>query len=284
MNLKFLIISLFLIFISSSFVFSQNIIEETTLEKRSNKHRFYIFWGWNRGYYSKSDIAFKGDDYQFKLYDVIAKDRQSDFSFEKYFKPSSLTVPQTNFGVGYFLNHHYILSLSFDHMKYVVQNRQEVTIDGQIGEFSNLYNKIYDNEKIFIRPSFLQMEHTDGLNYVNLGISRADNLFEKIHSLKNKIELQLVEGIEAGVVVPRSDITILGLDDVNKYHLAGWGTSLKTGLHLTLFKNYFLHGEIKGGYINLSDIITSLEGTNRAKQDFFFLQTTFQFGGIFYLK
>jgi len=62
------------------------------------------------------------------------------------------------------------------------------------------------------------------------------------------------------------------------------GVSLKTGLHLTFFKHYFIHGEIKGGYLNLFDIPTSPDGNHKAKQDFYFLQTTIQFGGIFYLK
>ena len=269
------------------FSFSQNTLAQDEIvseEVQSNKGRFYIYWGWNRGFYSNSDIHFKGDTYDFTLSDVVAKDRQSKFSFETYFKPTSLTVPQTNFGIGYYFRDNWILSMSMDHMKYVVQNTQEVKIDGYIREMHDFYDGEYANENITIHPSLLQMEHTDGLNYFNFGISRADNLFQKFDWAKNKIELQIIEGFETGPLIPRSDITLLRQDDINVYHFAGWGTSLKTGLHLTLFKHYFLHGEIKGGYINLFDILTSSVGNNKAKQDFFFLQTTFQFGGIFYFK
>lgn len=275
MNSKIRTITFFLALLIPSFVFSQNNIEKSTSEIRSNKHRFYVYWGWNRGFFTKSDIHFKGDDYDFTLNNVVGKDRQTDFSIEKYFKPVNLTIPQTNFGVGYYLSHHYILSLNFDHMKYVVQGRQEVTINGRIGSISSVYEKDYNNEPITIYSNFLQMEHTDGLNYVNFGITRADNLLKKSISLRGKVELQLVEGFATGPVVPRSDITLFGMDDVNKYHFAGWGASLKSGLHLTLFRNYFIHGEIKGGYINLFDIITSLEGKHRAKQDFFFYKQLF---------
>ena len=272
----------FLFFLSSNFSNGQT--ETTKDEVRSNKSRFYVYWGWNRGFYSKSDIHFKGDDYNFTLQDVIATDRQSDFSIETYFKPSSLTIPQTNFGIGYYLRDNYILTVAIDHMKYVVQTRQEVQINGTIGETYPLFAKNYQDEPIVIIPAFLKMEHTDGLNYFAVGISRADNLFKKIAAFDNKLELQVVEGIEAGLLIPRSDVHLLGQDDINVYHLAGWGSSLKAGLHLTFFKHYFIHGEAKGGYINLSDVLTSSVGNNKAKQDFFFLQTTFQIGGIFYFK
>ena len=40
-----------------------------------NKGKMYIFWGGNRESYSSSDIHFKGDDYDFTLYDVQAHDK-----------------------------------------------------------------------------------------------------------------------------------------------------------------------------------------------------------------
>lgn len=259
-------------------------IEIAEEEIRSNKGRFYVYWGWNRGYFSKSDIHFKGDTYDFSLFDVVAKDRQPAFSFEEYFYPVNLTVPQTNVGIGYYFRDRWILTLSMDHMKYVVQDAQEVIIDGYIEEMHPFYDGVYSNENITIRPSFLQMEHTDGLNYFNFGISRADDLFQNFDWAKDKIELQVIEGFETGPLIPRSDITLLRQDDINKYHFAGWGASLKTGIHLTFFKHYFIHTELKGGYINLFDVLTSSIGNNKAKQKFFFLQPTIQFGTIFYLK
>ncbi len=34
---------------------------------KTNKGKIYAFWGWNRGWYSKSDIHFTGENYDFKL-------------------------------------------------------------------------------------------------------------------------------------------------------------------------------------------------------------------------
>jgi len=36
----------------------------------SNKGKFYIYWGGNRGYYTNSDIRFRGEGYDFTIKDV----------------------------------------------------------------------------------------------------------------------------------------------------------------------------------------------------------------------
>ena len=76
--------------------------QETGLKGNVN-----LFWGWNRGWFTDSDIHFTGENYDFILYDVQANDRQSPIGFDPYLNPVKLTVPQTNFRVGYFLSDHY---------------------------------------------------------------------------------------------------------------------------------------------------------------------------------
>ncbi|MFB0925367.1 MAG: hypothetical protein QMB65_08805, partial [Vicingaceae bacterium] len=70
----------------------------------SNKGKIYAFWGWNRGWYSNSDIHFTGDNYDFTLNDIEATDRQSPFNMGVYFGITTITIPQTNFRLGYFIN------------------------------------------------------------------------------------------------------------------------------------------------------------------------------------
>ena len=43
---------------------------------KGRRGEFYFYWGWNVSWYGKSDINFKGKDYDFTLFDVRAKDRQ----------------------------------------------------------------------------------------------------------------------------------------------------------------------------------------------------------------
>ena len=67
------------------------------------------------------------------------------------------------------------MSLGVDHMKYVVQQNQEVLINGNIDNSSTTYNGNY-NETINIEDGFLKFEHSDGLNYINFEYRRFDNL------------------------------------------------------------------------------------------------------------
>jgi hypothetical protein len=43
-----------------------------------------------------------------------------------------MTIPQTNFKLGYFINDHYSIALGADHMKYVVTQDQTAILPGQL--------------------------------------------------------------------------------------------------------------------------------------------------------
>ena len=45
-------------------------------------YRLYFYWGYNRDYFSHSDIHFHGPGYDFTVYDVTARDRPEKFSFK----------------------------------------------------------------------------------------------------------------------------------------------------------------------------------------------------------
>ena len=83
-------------------VYSQEQQVNPTKYTAHNKGKMYIFWGGNRESYSSSDIHFKGDDYDFTLYDVEAVDRPVGWHIN-YINPTMMTIPQTNFRLGYFI-------------------------------------------------------------------------------------------------------------------------------------------------------------------------------------
>ena len=115
---------------------------------RPNKGKLFIAYGWNRSVYSPSNIHFKGNDYDFTLAKVKASDRQSPFSFDLYFNPSTITIPQVNFKIGIFFHDHYSVSFNIDHMKYVMNQNQKVTISGFNYNPNSYLNGNYDQEFI----------------------------------------------------------------------------------------------------------------------------------------
>lgn len=243
----------------------------------NNKGKVFVSWGWNRGAFTHSDIHFKGNDYNFTLKDVVAKDRQSGFSL-RYFNPTKITIPQYNFRIGYYFNSKYSISFGFDHMKYVMQQDQVVKINGSIAGTGTDYDGTYNNAPIQLTPEFLRFEHTNGLNYLNLELRRMDNIFDQ-RALKIKnIDINVIEGVGAGVLYPKSDVTLMNYARNDQWHIAGYGVDLVTGLNVTFFKHFFIQGEVKGGYINMPDILTTNFTDDRASQHFFFAQGNVNFG------
>lgn len=237
------------------------------------KGNFFLYWGWNRAAYSKSNITFKGNDYNFTLDDVVAKDRQSAFDARLYLNPSTMTIPQYNFRIGYFFHDHYNISFGADHMKYVMQAFQTVKINGSIANSGTAYDREYANDDIVLAKDFLQFEHTDGLNYENIEVRRFDVLLGR----KN-ISLAANEGIGIGFLLPRTNTTLLNNPRYDEFHLAGYGLGGVLSLNLTLFKYFFIQSEWKGGFIHMPDIRTTMNKSDKASQHFFFSQYNMVFG------
>jgi hypothetical protein len=267
--MKFPIFIAFLI-LASQLASAQN---EIPIEKTSQKGKLYVYWGWNRGWYTTSDIGFSGADYDFNLNNVVAKDRQTPFSLNPYLNPTLITIPQYNFRIGYFITSNYDISFGVDHMKYVVQSGQTVKISGYISEPETGYEGVYENDDIVIEEGFLDFEHTDGLNYLNVEFRRFDNIFDF-----NKVKINLTEGLGLGVLMPKTNATLLNNERHDDFHLAGYGINAVVAINISFYEVFFIQSELKGGYINMPDIRTTMSKADKASQSFFFSQLNIVFG------
>jgi hypothetical protein len=247
----------------------------------SNKGKMYILWGWNWGYYSNSDIHFKGNDYDFTLKDVEAVDRQSKFDWDVYFNPATITIPQTNFRVGYYVSDNWNISFGVDHMKYFVVNDQTVKITGDITESGMGYDGTYNNDDILLTKEFLQFEHSDGLNYLTAEASYVKDLMAWTGNPKEKLQIYLTGGAGIGFLLPKTNSSLMGKPRHDDFNVAGFGMSLKAGVNITFFKYFFVQSELKGGYINMPNIRTTPDKSDSASQDFFYLMPDILFGVIF---
>ena len=264
----------------SQYTFSQETVENPEKYTAHNKGKFYIFWGGNRESFSKSDIRFKGADYDFTLHNVAAHDKPKGFHID-YFNPARMTIPQTNLRIGYFISDHYNISIGFDHMKYVMYNDRRVSYSGYYPN-PGTYNENPADGELTLDEDFLLFEHTDGLNYVNTEISRVDDI-SKLFKINNtdKIQVNITEGIGGGFLYPKTNTTLLGKDRYDEFNIAGYGVSAKVGLNVTFFKYFFIQTELKGGYIEMNNIRTTQDKADSAEQNFWFLQRILTVGGIF---
>ncbi|WP_336961329.1 hypothetical protein [Chryseobacterium contaminans] len=247
-------------------------------EPLSKKGQMFVFYGWNRAAYSNSDIRFKGNGYDFQLNNVTAQDRPTKFGLV-YFDPSWFTVTQYNFRLGYFIKDNLALVLGIDHMKYVMDQDQTVNFKGHISDPE--YAAMVQNGQVNLADEkFLTFEHTDGLNYENLGL-------EKYKSLINKKNVDLVwsYGAGIGVMFPKSNVKLFGNERSDRFHVAGMGTDIRSSINLVLWNHIMVRVEGKAGYINMWDIKTTLNNKpDKAQQDFVFGQIMAGIGYTFNTK
>ena len=267
-----------LLSISTLTTFAQN--ASTERYTTHNKGKFFFYWGGNRAYYTNSDITFSGNNYNFTIKDVEAVDKPKGWHID-YINPLRMTIPQTNFHIGY-ISDHYTISAGVDHMKYVMKNGQTVKMNGYINGSNTSHDGTYNNTDKLLSEDFLTFEHTDGLNYVVVEGARIDDI-SRLFGIRNTdiLQVNLTEGIGFGALYPKTNTKLLNKERYDEFHIAGTGVNAKAGLHLTFFKYFLIVGELKGGYINMYDVRTTYDIADKSKHDFFFFETVLGIGGTF---
>jgi len=250
--------------------------QEPTL--RGDKGSFFAHWGYNRAWYSLSDIQFNGPGYDFTLCDVVAKDRPVPFG-KDYFKLTYISIPQYNYRIGWHFQDQWSLSLGLDHMKYVVQNDQVVRMDGYADETLSHQATGQDGSRdVALTEDLLRYEHSDGLNLLSIDLDHYNALWT---SASGKQRLRFYKGVHAGPVIPRSDVRLFGNGINNRFNIAGFGVGAQLGFHFTFLKHFYLRNTLKAGWIDLPNVLTTGNDVDHAKQHFWFVQHAIVFGGQF---
>lgn len=233
------------------------------------KNRFFFYWGYNRGIFSRSNIHVHGPNYDFTVYDVEAKDHSENPSLV-YLNPKLFTIPQFNVRLGYYIAKRWSLSFGYDHMKYVMQNGQKAKVSGVINyEASPKYAGTYLEQEMVIDEDFLKFEHTDGLNLVTLDVEHYLPLWV---SKNQKWKLDATIGTGGIWVIPRSDVRVLGKGLNNEFHMAGYSWTGKGGFRINGLKRFFFQIESRGGYVSLPSVLVANEAPERADHNFSFLE------------
>ncbi len=246
--------------ITISNVFAQDICDCPS-QSKIGKGSLYFSWGYNKDWFSKSDIHFSGvspadtsfaggsNAYNFTVYDATAKDRPG---FNNILT-SPLTVPQYVYRLGYYFNnkHDLGIEINFDHVKYVMRDWQTLRVKGTI------HGQTIDQDTLIDPNTFLKFEHTDGGNFLMLNFMKRQRLLVS----KNKKQwLSGIVKIGAGIVVPKTYIILFGKEVDNRFHIAGYCLGLETGLRYDVFKYIFLEYTAKGAFANYTNVLTVAPG------------------------
>ncbi len=246
--------------------------QDTVPEKGYSPHRkgsLYFYWGYNREFFERSDIHFSGPNYDFTLYNVRAKDRPSRLNLA-YLNPKTLSIPQYNYRIGYFLSDRFSISAGLDHMKYVMVADQQSTLSGVIlPQASSYYAGSYIKKPIVLTEDFLMFEHTNGFNLATL---EAEYLIPLFPAWKDRLYLSWNTGAGGFWVITKTDVHVMGDGMDNDFHLSGYAIIAKTGPRVEYNRRFFLSGEIKAGYSSLPDINIKNSAPEKAGQEIIFYE------------
>jgi hypothetical protein len=217
--------------------------KEPAHERRVTEKKGTLSIGWGYGWqnYGPSDMHFKGPDHDFTLHGVKANDRPSPFSFDTYFNPTKISIPQYMMDLTYFVTDNIYVELNPNHHnKWVSEKDQMVKIDGHIDpslspEMAGNYNGEYVNTK----DMFRMLEHTNGYNYINAGVGVIHPLWE---SKNGQHAISIKGGVHAGPIVTKTEAYLFGKGADHPFTLDGFGYGVKTGLRIDLFKHFFVEG------------------------------------------
>jgi len=206
------------------------------------KGKLYFAFGYNKNYFSESDIHVfdESGDYNFTLYDMKAHDRPH---FNELLSVA-ISIPQYGYRLGYWMpNGKWGVEIKFDHAKYVLNPHQTVRLRGTINE------KFYDTDTL-VDENFLLMEHTDGANFLML-----NGMYRRDFYVSRHTRLAGVVKFGAGIVVPRSDVTLFGQRWNHCFHVAGQIAGAEVALRAEFFGFFFIEPSVKVAYANFNRVL-----------------------------
>lgn len=96
---------------------------------RERKGEFYFSWGYNKEWYSRSDVKINQPslDNQYTLHQVKSHDNPG---WDKGIFNIPLSIPQYSYRLGYFFNKKKGLAfeINFDHTKHIIEDGQTIRI------------------------------------------------------------------------------------------------------------------------------------------------------------
>ena len=252
--------------------------QETATKNHARFKSFYFYWGYNRAYYNRSDIHFKGDGYDFTLERAWAEDMPEKFDPSVYFNPLQLTVPQFNFRIGYYLRPDLSISMGWDHMKYHLIPTQYIRINGFIDPTKyplENHSGEFQHEYFLYNPGFMNYHHSDGFNFVRVGLEKRMPFW---HSRNGKVSGALYGGPSIGFMLPWTDFTFFGENYRNKPHVSGFGASVNCGGRLEIGPHFFVQVNAQCGWTSLGDILLQWPDDARASQRIAFFERSWALG------
>ncbi|HLU86981.1 MAG TPA: hypothetical protein VKZ44_04435 [Taishania sp.] len=253
-------------------------------KEADGKGTLFLYWGYNRSFYTKSALNFQGEGYNFTMANAKAHDNPSKFGWH-YFDPKKLTIPQFNVRVGYYFKNNWALSFGYDHMKYIFADRNQVKLSGHINPGVDPVTHLsgdYDEVDYTTDRNTFHYENSDGLNYLRFELTRSKQWYE---TKSGWFGFTTNAGVSAGAILSFNDFRFAGENDMRTISLSGYGISAHLGLRFEFFQHVFLQANYGGGFLHQVHVKTRPSDlTAFARQKFGYMEMNAVLGAMFYIR
>ena len=236
------------------------IIPVTTNAQQKTKERkgeFYFSWGYNKEWYTRSDVKVNQPalNNNYTLKSVQSHDRPG---WDEGLLSIPLSIPQYNYRFGYFFNRKkgVAFEINFDHTKHIIQNNQQVTIEGRLG------GRQVDTSVNFSDANGFYYFLNNGANFLLFNIVKRWHWYE---SKNGQFAIDALGKAGIGPLIPHVENSFFGQANNPGFQLGGWNMGIEAAVRATFIKHIFLEFSNKLDYARYANLKV-YQGT--AKQAF----------------
>jgi hypothetical protein len=237
-NIPYALLGILLSSITAQTARSQN-------NKTERKKEFYFSWGYNKEWYTNSDIKISqpslGNNYRFEK--IKGHDHPG---WNDGLLSIPLSIPQYNYRIGLFVNREKGLAveINFDHTKFIFEN-QQARIKG------TLYDKPVDSTVNFDEATGNYYYLNNGANFLLFNIVKR---WHWVSSKSEKIKIDLLGKAGLGPVIPHVENSIFGQKNDPDFQFGGWNVGVETALRATFFNYVYIEYANKIDYARYANL------------------------------
>lgn len=273
---------IFVICCSLSFNGNAQRLFNSTKKISSAKGTFWAAWGYHRSFYTDSDLHIKDSKSDFTLRNAQASDDPGN-KFSDYFDFSKSFKPQFNLRAGYYYMDRYAFSLGYDHMKYILDDGNQVLLDGYVDSTLNnaIWSGNYKNKAVVTNRTDFHYQN-NGLDYIRLELNRTDKLYQS-HSKYFAISSHF--GLGFGVLISKNTYIFPAQNENATTSISGYALTANAGLRFEFFRHIFILPQLSGGSMNQRAVRTDAANDRAiASQKYWYGQRSISIGFFHYFK
>ena len=228
--------------------------------KKVRKHEFYFSWGYNKEWYTTSNVSVSQPSLgnSFTFVNVHAKDHPG---WDEGLFSKAISIPQYNYRIGYIINPDkgWGVEINFDHTKWIFGDNQMVHIKGKVN------NKPFDGQVLF--ADSVAGSDSSSYHYLNNGANfLLFNVVKRWHIYANKKKTILIDGLGkfgVGPVIPHVQVKYFDQPQNDQhFQIGGWNVGVEGALWATFFHYVYLEYTNKFDYARYTNL-KIYEGTDK---------------------